>query len=321
MLLFLGSLVTGYLYLQAGRILYYKYGYAYWQTQHPAACSPYRQSYFENLQPQAQAPELDYRCPQALTLPARSAYAQSADGVQIHYRIFESPLQTAPLLLHVSGFTSDWLNGARYVKAAERMGFQLISMEMRGHGQSQTQGQGVAYGCREQADVLAVVDALQQHFPERLVYLWGSSGGTMAIVNAAKELSSRSQIKAVLLENPISALQDVARVKSPGLPEPVYGLAIGMASWRSGLDFVGCAPVQKAAELTLPTLVTVSEQDTLTPVWMAQKLFAALGGVKRFKRYPQGLHERIWNAQPLPYEADLKQHWLAAQSEKQKSIF
>lgn len=304
------AIICVYLYLQAGHILYYKYGRAYWQQQHPAHCNAYRQRYFEKLQPAA--PPLDYSCKEALKLPAESAFAQSADGLKIHYRLFQSPLQQAPLLVHISGITSDWLNAARYVKAAERMGFQLVALEMRGHGSSETTGEGVRYGCQESADLIAVVQALTQRFPKRKLYLWGSSGGTMAIVNAGTELSRIPQLKAVVLENPISSLRDVASAKSPGYPGFVYNWAVDMASWRGGVDFQRCAPVAQAHSFRLPALVTVSEQDTLTPVWMAKKLFEALPEPKALKRYPLGQHERIWNAQPRSYEQDILQFWQRA---------
>jgi pimeloyl-ACP methyl ester carboxylesterase len=215
------------------------------------------------------------------------------------------------LLLHVSGITSTWLNGARYAKAAERMGFQLIAMEMRNHGISDHNQAGVSYGCKEKEDVKAVLSALQKDFPLRPILLWGSSGGSMAILNAAPNLAREyPQVKALLVESPSSSLRDVAEAKSPGLPPWLYETAIGIAGMRAGVKFQDCAATTLAPEVKLPTWVVVNQEDPLTPPWMAKKIHAALpAALRSLTIYPHGGHEAVWNGQPEQYEADLRKFW------------
>ncbi|PIQ24799.1 hypothetical protein COW36_23800 [bacterium (Candidatus Blackallbacteria) CG17_big_fil_post_rev_8_21_14_2_50_48_46] len=305
-LFLLGLGVLLYFNQLADQMLFYKYDKAWWQTSHPASCTPYRQSYFEDLRPKASSSKpLELSCEEALKLPAQSAYAQTSDGLKIHYRIFFTQHKKAPLLLHVSGITSDWLNGARYVPAAQRMGFQLVTMEMRNHGNSDNNGLGTRYGCHESADILAVLKALHEKEPDRKIMLWGTSGATMAILNAAEDLSKDPLIQTILLENPISSLRDVAEAKKPGLPPFVYNFAMGMASLKGGVDFQACAPTAQAPKLLKKVWVTVSQKDQLTPVWMAQKIVQALPQGS-LKMYPEGNHERIWNGQPEAYETDIR---------------
>ncbi len=308
LLLVIAAGISAYFYQLAGKSLYYKYGKAHWQVSHPASCSTYRERYYENLQPTDAPQPLDLTCEQARVFPARSHTATTVDGLSIHYRVFHTTLLNPPLLLHVPGITSDWLNGARYVQAAERMGFQLVVMEMRNHGSSAVNGEGVRYGCKEKHDVVAVLEQLHQQYPERPVLVWGSSGATMAVINAGEALQYQAYVKGVILENPISSLGDVARVKSPGLPEMVYQGFLKAASLRGGVDFAACAPIQQASALKQPVLVTVSLQDTLTPEWMAKKVTDSLPRAT-LKTYPEGAHERIWNGQPVVYEQDLKAFW------------
>ncbi|MBT9544905.1 MAG: alpha/beta hydrolase [Candidatus Sericytochromatia bacterium] len=314
-----------YLNLQADKMLYYKYGKAYWLKANPAQCDDYRKGYFKDLRPGASADSnLDLSCEAALKLTAESRFASNSEGMNIHYRVFpdQTPKSTskstttkasadAPLLLHVSGITSTWLNGARYAKAAERMGFQLISMEMRNHGISDHNQAGVSYGCKEKEDVKAVLSALQKDFPQRPILLWGSSGGSMAILNAAPSLPSQfPQVKALLVESPSSSLRDVAESKSPGLPPWLYETAIGIAGMRAGVKFQDCAATTLAPEVKLPTWVVVNQEDPLTPPWMAKKIHAALpAALRSLTIYPHGGHEAVWNGQPEPYEADLRKFW------------
>lgn len=311
-----------YLNLQADKMIWYKYGRAYWLHSRPVVCDDYRRQYFRDLRHEAPATgTTEISCEQALNLPAESRYTSTADGMKIHYRVFPTPLKQAPLLLHIPGITSTWLNGARYAKAAERMGFQLVVMEMRNHGLSEHNTLGVGYGCREKADVPAVLSALRKDFNAskasraRPVMIWASSGATLTLVNAATTIQTEyPEVKALVLESAISSLRDVAKAKSPGLPEPVYGLAIGVAGWRAGLDFDSCAADALAGGVTLPTLLTATDEDTLTPIWMAQKINDQLPQKKTslLAVYGSGAHEAIWNGQPAEYEADLKAHWLRA---------
>lgn len=276
-------ILTGsYFYSLAGKSLYYKYGKSHWQTAHPAECTDYRKDYFEPLGKQQ---KLDYSCEAARQLPSTSYKVKTSDGLDIHYLIYPTPLKQSntPLLLHIPGITSDWLNGARYVKASERMGFQLVVMEMRNHGNSSINGKGVRYGCAEHQDIIAVTEALHQRYPQRAIMLWSSSGATMAVSNAAEQLSKSPWVEAIVLENPISSLYDVAQVKSPGLPAFVYKGFLTAASWRAGEDFKTCAPTQKIKDITQPILITVSKNDHLTPVWMAKKVYKHIHSTKKLK--------------------------------------
>lgn len=322
-----------YLNLQADKMLYYKYGKAYWLKPNPAQCDDYRQGYFKDLRPGSSASaqpkgQIDLSCEAALKLPAESRFATNSEGLKIHYRVFPAPpaKSTAksitkppppptPLLLHVSGITSTWLNGARYAKAADRMGFQLIAMEMRNHGISDHNQAGVSYGCKEKEDVKAVLGALGKDFPGRPILLWGSSGGSMAILNAAPSLPSEyPEVKALLVESPSSSLRDVAESKSPGLPPFIYETAIGIAGLRAGVKFQDCAATTLAPQVKLPTWVVVNKNDPLTPPWMAQKVYAALPpGLRSMALYPQGGHEAVWNGQPEQYEGDLRKFWQTSQ--------
>jgi len=60
-----------YLNLQADKMLYYKYGKAYWLKANPAQCDDYRKGYFKDLRRGASADSnLDLSCEEALKILA-----------------------------------------------------------------------------------------------------------------------------------------------------------------------------------------------------------------------------------------------------------
>ncbi|PKL76924.1 MAG: hypothetical protein CVV27_07785 [Candidatus Melainabacteria bacterium HGW-Melainabacteria-1] len=312
----------------AGKVIYYKYGPERWARQRPGICSPSRRELvYADLRPTGLGADhyrpglpsrdkytaLEFSCNQARRLSAASAYAQTQDGLRIHYRIFASDLgANAPLLLHVPGITSAWLDGARYAGAARRMGFRLAVLELRNHGISDNDGFGAGYGCREAKDVLAVAKALMQRYPQSQLLIWGSSMGSMSILNAAAELEQFPKVRALVIENPPTSLREVVEVSfAPGRPKPLYDAVLAMASFRSQVDYGRCAPISLTPQLQLPAFVTVAQADSLTPVSMVEKVYQSLptGKGHQFKIYPHGDHAAIWNGQPKTYEADILAFW------------
>ncbi|MBF2053716.1 MAG: alpha/beta fold hydrolase [Candidatus Sericytochromatia bacterium] len=307
-----------FLYKQTDGILYFKYGPAGWAEQRPGYCSDSRKALvYADMRPGADKSQpLELSCENATALPYSTHYAQTRDGLSIHYKRYPATAPGQPLLLYVPGITSTWLDGSRFVPLARRLGFELAVMELRNHGVSGNNGAGATYGCREKEDVLAVVADLLKDQPERSIYLWGTSMGSMSILNAAPELQQRfPRWRAVVLENPPSSLREVMEERSPGYPGLLYDWTLALTSWRAGVDFESCAPVALAPKLQVPALVTVAEHDTLTPPDMVKKVYAALPdtGQHRFIRYPHGAHAAVWNGQPERYEADMLAFWAAQQ--------
>lgn len=298
------------------QVLYFKYGKARWAQQRPGLCSPARrQLVYADLQPghNAQRP-LELSCEAARQLPGHSDYALTRDGLKIHYRLFETASEQAPLLLHVPGITSSWLDGARYAPLAKRLGFRLAVLELRNHGISGNNGQGAAYGCLERQDVLAVVRSLQQRYPQRPMLIWGASMGSMSVLNAAAELRSIAAVKALVLENLPTSMREVLEESfSPGKPGLLYEAVVSWASVRNQVDYRRCAPLALGPALRIPAFVSVSSSDTLTPPAMVRRFYDSLpaGQGHRFKLYPYGQHAAIWNGQPKAYEADILAFWRA----------
>ncbi len=313
----LGVLV---LYDRAGDIIFFKYGEQGWAMQRPAKCSDSRKALvYADMRPGQKGDKpLELSCEAAEALPAQTFFARNPEGLDIHYKVYKAPKPGAPLMLHVPGITSTYLDGTRYYPMAGRLGFQLVTLDLSNHGISGNNAQGAAYGCREQADVLTVVKELMRRYPGRDLMLTGTSMGTMAIANAADELLALPEAKhivAIQLENPPSSLRDTVGFHrdGQGFPGVVIDAVVWLAGLRSGHDFTACAPIRQVAALQRPVLVHQVEGDTIVSVDMARKVFAALppGLPHQFKLYPHGKHAAVWNGQPEAYERDLAALWQA----------
>ncbi|MGE3724194.1 MAG: alpha/beta hydrolase [Candidatus Sericytochromatia bacterium] len=325
------ALSLGYLYLlkvHVEAVTYFRETPASWNKLKSSQCLRWRKKFiFGDLRPQSKDPfqPLEDSCQEALKYPAQSYFASNQRGQKIHFLRYPTAKKEAkaPILLFVHGIAANAVTGLKFYPIAQRLGFELIIMELSNHGQSDDNGQGASYGCREAEDLLAVLRVLQQQDPRRPVLIYGTSMGAMTVANAAPALQAfRSQVRGVVLENPQSSLRDIVGVyaQKMGIPDFHTDLVVRLTGLRVGVDYAACAPAKRVQQLTIPALVMVSEKDYMVPVWMVEKVFRQIPTQtpRRYKRYPYGEHSAIWNGQPEVFEKDLQAFWLASLMDRPK---
>ncbi|MGE3724047.1 MAG: alpha/beta hydrolase [Candidatus Sericytochromatia bacterium] len=318
-LLILALPLAGLLFLnqQAEKLLYYKYGKAKWAMQRPAICSPARKAmvYADQRPGQRGDKPLELSCEEALALPALHSEITNAEGLKLHtVRHLTGPEPQRPWLVYISGTTSTWLDATRYLPMAKRLGFNLASLDMSNHGISGNNGKGVGFGCREKADVTAMVDLIATTYPQADLLLAGTSTGTMGIANAAEALLKApyaNRIVAVVLENPPPSVRALVANKARSLPGFLSDVTTALAGLHAGQDFFSCAPTAVLKHLKRPTLVQTGAKDALVTVDMAEQAYLALpqGYPHQFRVFAYADHAALWNAQPLEFEQEFKQIW------------
>lgn len=262
---------------------------------------------------------LELSCTEALTQRGEDRYVTAATGMHIRYRVYPSPLgPQAPQMLYVHGISAQLLHGARFLRMAERLGFQLVVMELSNHGESDTNGKGAAYGCRESADVVAVVRDLAQRHPQRDLLIYATSMGTMATLNAMPQLPIHPRLRGLVLENPIPALDQVLKQhprRPRWFPSVLLDGAVTMAGWRAGYNFQSCAPAHLIPHAIYPVWIPIAAHDELVAVSLAKTVYQLWPAhlPRQLTVYPHGVHAAVWNGQPQAFERDLGQFWQQAQ--------
>jgi pimeloyl-ACP methyl ester carboxylesterase len=267
---------------------------------------------FADLRVGAKGVALDQTCLEGVRRKGEDVYAPLDGGGKVHMRIYPrgaGVAEDAPLWLHVHGVSSNFLHGTRYAKAAERLGLQLVAMDLENHGLSSYDGLGAAYGCKEARDVVAAFAWLRERYPTRDVLLTATSMGTMVVLDAAGELLRRDDqhhLLAVALESAIPSVERVVLEgkTTPLLPQGLLRFAVSVAGRRAGYDFATCAPIDHAKDLQRPTLVQIPEDDELLPESLPRAVAAALPQAT-IATYPRARHSLSWNYDPEQFEADL----------------
>lgn len=321
-----GLLVAAYgglVWLHVEAVSYYKQNPAKWARSIREVCVRWQDKYvFGDLRPGTRnvfAP-LELSCRQAIRLPARPQFVRNSRGQRIRYLRYASdagPASRQPILLFVHGISVNYVTGLKYYTLARRLGFELVLMELSNHGWSDNDGSGAGYGCRESADLTAVLEDLIRRFPRRPILVFGTSMGAMTIADDSESLNRlASHVRAVILENPQSSLRDILGVYAAKMHLPDFHT--DLVTWLTGLrdhqDFSRCAPYLRVETLKIPTWVEISARDFMVPIWMAEKVYAHLPrqAANRFTVFPYGDHGAVWNGQPKAFEAELKAFWHSA---------
>ncbi len=183
------------------------------------------------------------------------------------------PPRGTVLILH--GY-HDQMNETRYLMWARTLaaaGYRAVLLDQRGHGQST--GDWSSYGVRESADLVAVLDYLQQ--ADLLTDHVGVMGVSFGAATAVHLADRDPRIRALVLISTYTSMRDVV---------PDFGRAIGFESYTDAKfqrivthagDHASFDPdesdtLTRLSRLNRPVLIIHGEDDYLIPIQHALRL-------------------------------------------------
>ena len=169
-----------------------------------------------------------------------------------------------------------------YLPVAERfcsIGFRCVMPDLPGHGENPERF--TTYGVREAPKILRCYEEAAEKigFTETPSGIFGQSmGGSEAIYTASLE---GAPFGAVVVVSTFDRLGRVIDGQADGLLGPVLGALVkGPADkvfgWKTGVDISEIRPVDKAAELRVPTMVIHGDSDRYVPTKGGEALYESL---------------------------------------------
>ena len=163
-------------------------------------------------------------------------------------------------------------------------GLDVIAYDSRAHGESD--GEACTYGFFEKEDLRRVIDQLE---PGPIVLIGTSLGGAVALQEAAGD----RRITAIVVAETFSDLRTVVEDRAPYfLPDAAVARALAIAGKRGQFDAVSVSPLIAAHSITAPVLLIHGALDVDTPPEHSRRVFAVLGGPKRFILVPNAAHNQ-----------------------------
>lgn len=199
---------------------------------------------------------------------ARAAVLEAGDGVPLTVWL-KDPAPGAPVVLFFMGNGGVLQSHAPLLAQLAERGFGVAALNYRGAGGAP----GAPSQAAITADAQTLYDGLDALLdtpvgPGRRV-IWGTSLGAAVAV----QLAARREAGALVLESPFNRLCEAAQVHYPIFP---VCLILPYERWDSAAAISG---------VETPLLILHGEVDTVIPISLGRKLFAAAPGQKRMIAY------------------------------------
>lgn len=185
----------------------------------------------------------------------------------------EQPVATV-LFLHGgnSNRNSRYFEGLEFYRALIQRGVSVAAIDLRNHGESGADDQGIQFGRTEQQDARALVDwAKQRQLPGPLFLMGISMGGATAI----RAVHEGAQVDGLILLDSLlhthDALQQAIWANS-GLPAVLIAPTAWAATRFYGFPGGAEQPLHLARTLNLPILVIQDPDDPVTRAPYAKQL-------------------------------------------------
>ena len=201
------------------------------------------------------------------------------DGIRLHGLFFPNDGETKKLAIILHGFTSKAEDGSVHIKTFHEMGFAVLAVDMRAHGESE--GKYVGFGILDRFDTLEWIRYGRKRFGEDLkVVLHGVSMGATTALMTLGVPEAREAISAVVADcaftSPDAIFSHVMK-KDYHLPSfPVMNLSNLLSKFTAGYSGDEYSTLEALADNdTVPVLFIHGSEDKFVPVWMAEQNYEA----------------------------------------------
>lgn len=227
---------------------------------------------------------------------------------------------TGRWVIQVHGWGVQRAEGLRAVPVFRRAGYTSLLISYRNDGIAPSTPDGrYGLGDTEWLDVEAAIRFALGHGARDIVLMGWSMGGA-TVLQAVTRSGLTHAVRGVVLESPVVDWVTALHFQGSAmhLPRSVRHVVFALLGSRWGRVATGLAdPVdlkrlnfmQRADELTLPTLILHSDDDAFVPSTASHALATARPDLVELPEWHTAGHTRLWNLNPERWEGQISA-WL-----------
>ncbi|MGN1443695.1 MAG: alpha/beta hydrolase [Acutalibacteraceae bacterium] len=206
-------------------------------------------------------------------------FVTSEDGLKLHGLVFKNSGKAAAskYILACHGFSGKAADMKSAVKHLYDMGYSVIAVDARAHGESEGKVRGM--GCPERRDVIKWVEYINQKDPDAKIALYGVSMGAATVLSASGEADLPDNVFAVVEDCGYTSIWDEFSVQMKNmfhLPTfPLLNAASVVTKVRAGYDFHRSSALEQVKKSKTPTLFIHGDSDNFVPFGMLDTLYNA----------------------------------------------
>lgn len=237
-------------------------------------------------------------------------YIQSRDGLKLHaYHIAAAEPSDKLVLLH-HGFTSHAVDNSTHAKFFHELGYEVMLLDLRAHGESE--GQYVGFGVLDRFDTLEWIKYCRGRFGEDIkIVLHGTSMGATTVLMALGLPEVQQSVSAVIADcaftSPGEIFSHVIKKDYHLPPEPIIKLNGLYSQALAGYRFDEYSTVDALRDNAVPVLFIHGREDKFVPTWMSERNYEVCASKKRLLFVDNAGHgSSVFENQPL-YEQTEKE--------------
>lgn len=237
----------------------------------------------------------------------------TSDGYMMIGTYIKSPIPTDKSVLIMHGLYQNRFMSISYVPLYQKLGFNVLLVDLRGHGESQG---ALTWGKNEITDIDKWMEYLKSQKGNRIIGIHGISlGAAYALLHSG----SSSPIKAdfYVEDSSYDDLSDIYQEKLQSflqldnndafIVRILWFYCQAAMYWHTGETMTTLSPLRAVLHDQKPTLFLHGGADTLVSVNSMQKLYTACPSYKELHIFPNVQHAVAIAADPDEYYNVLKQ--------------
>ena len=186
-----------------------------------------------------------------------------------------------------------------------RMGYNVMSIDFRGHGNSG--GNVTAMGIKESEEVKLAYDYIRQK-GEKNILLWGVSMGAVAITKSIAE--NNLQPSGVILELPFASLYSYikAKARTLGFPRQPFGFFVtAWVGFEGGYNGFNYKTANYAKRINCPVLMQAAGLDNFVSKQEAEDIYRSIhSNNKKLVIYEDAGHEFLLKNDPVKWRTEVQ---------------
>lgn len=196
-----------------------------------------------------------------------------SDSLRLHGKLFKNSGTKYALVCH--GYTSKAKHMAGFVNKFHSLGYNVLAVDARAHGDSE--GTKIGMGWAERFDVIEWIKYIISLEPDAQIILHGVSMGASTVLMASGEELPKN-VKAIIADCGYTSEWDEFRQEADVLHIPwfpVLNATSAISKVRDGYDFKQASAVEQVKKSHTPTLFIHGSEDELVPYGMLNELYSA----------------------------------------------
>jgi pimeloyl-ACP methyl ester carboxylesterase len=231
------------------------------------------------------------RLPAVPGIAVETVNVPTADGLELHGWLMTQKDARA-MLVYCHGHKGNCGQVAKFIKAVQPLGFNVLACDFRGHGASP--GHTAAFGLHETEDVIAAARFIRARYPNKPLFLVGVSYGAAVALQALPEIPD---VRAVWVEGAFASFDGVVDRFFQPVPEPLRGCVTG---FYGALGWIDCglrpgeiSPMDRLHGVRVPICFCHGRLDNLIPFAQTEAMYCSYAGPKSCLWFDDAGHYRL----------------------------